>query len=345
MWFSKKSTQPVTLPADAAETALAAFFGGGAKFALCYANMNGYLAGTVMEDHAAFMVAIQAEPAFTDIGRAYALTRIEEDLDLLCRLPQVDPAILFLDLGRQPALRAHFDAFRAAVATQGSQAVLGRVGLDPLAWLGELSVQLRGLDVQRIRAVLDEKKLFLKPLLMRARATGRNAYGDYDLATYFDELSKFFDYAFPQGTLKFFQSYRPLLLCHEYVWPWLNDSVDFQVMPLDGIDFEHWCAAKLEEQAWRVRISQASGDQGIDIEAMRPGFTVAIQCKRYADPIGNKAVQEAYAGKVHYQANSACVIGTGGFTRSARELARSTGVLLLDADNINAFSELIVPDA
>jgi restriction system protein len=74
---------------------------------------------------------------------------------------------------------------------------------------------------------------------------------------------------------------------------------------------------------------------------MKDGILVAIQCKRYAQPIGNKSVQEAYTGATHYRADRAVVIGTGGYTRAAIELADNTGVVLIDAENIAAFTALV----
>jgi HJR/Mrr/RecB family endonuclease len=42
------------------------------------------------------------------------------------------------------------------------------------------------------------------------------------------------------------------------------------------------------------------GDQGVDIEAMREGALIAVQCQQYNRPIGTKSVhQEVCAGKTH----------------------------------------------
>lgn len=120
---------------------------------------------------------------------------------------------------------------------------------------------------------------------------------------------------------------------------WLDGFGIDEPMPDEGIDFEYWCARQLEKQGWRANVSKASGDQGVDIEAWRGEFCVAVQCKRYNQPIGNKAVQEVFAGKQHRNANAAAIIGTGGFTKSAIELATATNVKLFDAEEIGFFSE------
>ena len=55
-----------------------------------------------------------------------------------------------------------------------------------------------------------------------------------------------------------------------------------------------------------------------------------IQCKRYSNPVSNKAVQEVYAGKGFYRGTHAVVLSNAGFTKSARDLAKSSGVILIN---------------
>jgi len=61
---------------------------------------------------------------------------------------------------------------------------------------------------------------------------------------------------------------------------------------------------------------------------------VAVQLKRYTAPVGNAAVQQALAGMIHYKAKEAWVIPTTTFTKSARQLARSIGVRLIDRNEL-----------
>lgn len=120
-----------------------------------------------------------------------------------------------------------------------------------------------------------------------------------------------------------------------------KDGHDLSEYPQDGIDFEHWCADVLISCGWEANVSQASGDQGVDILATRESTILAVQCKRYSSPVGNKAVQEAFAGKQHVNATHACVIATSGFTKSAKELAISTGVLLVAPEDIPLLDQLL----
>ena len=105
---------------------------------------------------------------------------------------------------------------------------------------------------------------------------------------------------------------------------------------LDGPEFEAYVALVLEDNGFkRVELTKGSGDQGVDILAERNGKSYAIQCKNYAGAVGNFAVQEAFAGAQHYGCEYAAVVCPGTFTRGARELAATTGVLLWDEKKLS----------
>ena len=98
---------------------------------------------------------------------------------------------------------------------------------------------------------------------------------------------------------------------------------------MTGREFEEYCAGFLKKRGFkRVTITKATGDQGVDILARRRGRSYAIQCKLYQKPVGNSAIQEAYAGMQHYNCDRALVMTNSTFTKGARELAESTGVEL-----------------
>lgn len=105
---------------------------------------------------------------------------------------------------------------------------------------------------------------------------------------------------------------------------------------LDGPEFEAYVALVLEDNGFKhVALTKGSGDQGVDILAERNGKTYAIQCKNYEGTVGNFAVQEAYTGAQFYGCDAAAVICPGEFTRGAKELAQSTGVLLWDGKKLS----------
>ena len=105
---------------------------------------------------------------------------------------------------------------------------------------------------------------------------------------------------------------------------------------MDGISFEYWCIDLLKESGFKnVKHTGSSGDQGVDIIAEKDGLRYAIQCKFYSSKLGNAPVQEVFAGKSHYNCDVAVVMTNNYFTKSAFELASSTGVLLWDGDVVS----------
>ena len=99
--------------------------------------------------------------------------------------------------------------------------------------------------------------------------------------------------------------------------------------PEDGHDFEHWVATKLRTFGWDASVTKSGGDQGIDVIAEKNGLQIGIQCKRFSNRCGNKAVQEAVAGARYYGLQNVAVLATSGFTQSAINLAESCDCVLL----------------
>lgn len=119
-----------------------------------------------------------------------------------------------------------------------------------------------------------------------------------------------------------------------------QEILDFDSM--DGHTFEVFCADILRKNGYEnVEVTKASGDQGIDLIAQKDGVKYGIQCKCYTSDIGNKAVQEAFAGKTFYNCHVAVVLTNRYFTPSARELAEKNGVILWDRRKLLMFIENI----
>lgn len=102
-----------------------------------------------------------------------------------------------------------------------------------------------------------------------------------------------------------------------------------QLDAMDGHSFENAVADLLFHNGYRdVKVTQESGDYGIDILARRDKVTYAIQCKRYKGKVSVKAVQEAGIGADFYRRDAAAVITNSEFTKPAEKLAKTTGVRL-----------------
>jgi len=109
-----------------------------------------------------------------------------------------------------------------------------------------------------------------------------------------------------------------------------RDSVDY----MSGTEFENFMANVFSKKGYPVQLTPGSGDQGVDLLLNIDERRVAVQLKRYTAPVGNAAVQQALAGMIHYKAKEAWVITTSTFTKKARELAKSTGVRLIDHNEL-----------
>lgn len=109
---------------------------------------------------------------------------------------------------------------------------------------------------------------------------------------------------------------------------------DPQALPADGHAFERWVAEALAGFGWEAETTPGSGDQGLDVIARRKGRSLGIQCKLYGSAIGNRAVQEAHAGKAFHRVEAAAVLSNAPFTPGARDLALATGVRLFSPQDI-----------
>src|SRR5215211_6449398 len=103
---------------------------------------------------------------------------------------------------------------------------------------------------------------------------------------------------------------------------------------MSGPQFEAFVADLFRAMGHRATVLGGAGDQGVDIMVGWQGERIAVQCKNYKRAVGNKPVQEVYAGARHHRFSQAWVVAPLGYTKGAHELARSTGVSLYDANSI-----------
>tara|TARA_B100000674_G_scaffold384467_1_gene327805 strand:+ start:64 stop:933 length:870 start_codon:yes stop_codon:yes gene_type:complete len=117
----------------------------------------------------------------------------------------------------------------------------------------------------------------------------------------------------------------------------VNSNINYK----RGLKFEDLCFQKLRSQGWLVKQTPASGDQGVDLIASIGNLRLCIQCKDHKKAIGNKAVQEVYAGKKYWSGTHAILISRSGFTKSAQKLALSSEVILISEFEIENIKNII----
>lgn len=121
------------------------------------------------------------------------------------------------------------------------------------------------------------------------------------------------------------------------IWYVMRHGVGQDLAELQsGQEFELYCKRRLEALGWQVQTTRASGDFGADLVAQRDASHVIIQCKFYSQPVGVKAVQEAFAAKQFYNANKAAVLSNQTYTRAAQQMAQKNGVILLNVHDLEA---------
>lgn len=130
---------------------------------------------------------------------------------------------------------------------------------------------------------------------------------------------------------------------------WGNQNIPVEsIRSIDGMDghqFEYFCADLLRKNEFHeVRVTSGSGDQGVDILAVKDGIRYAIQCKNYASALGNTPIQEVVAGRQFYNCHVGVVLTNSTFTPGAIKLAGATGVLLWDREKLAELMNATSPE-
>ena len=92
---------------------------------------------------------------------------------------------------------------------------------------------------------------------------------------------------------------------------------------MSGGQFGVFVAQVLRALGYSTTVLGGSGDQGVDITAVGGDGRVAVQCKNYKKRIGNKPVQEVYAGSRYHRCDQAWVVAPAGYTKGAHAMGRS----------------------
>lgn len=317
--------------------------------AIYYAHCTGLRAKTLSSDNFSefWTLASSPEDAVTQEGKRFAFQHFADEVWASVTSQHSTNALneIRQDDAEQTLLRRKLEKIQSQhpQIRYLSDALSNDIDAEAIVFEYVKNLRQRELDVAW--RALEDKRSNLTPIFRKAMRSSVNKYGDKSYTPLVNEIDEFLQYQFgrrgPDGDIEglefdFFWMVYPSAGIIDRILLWLEDGETD--IPSDGIDFEYWCAEQLVKQGWTCSVTRASGDQGVDVLAVRDEFTVAIQCKRYTSPIGNKAVQEVFAGQKNVEASGACIIGTGGFTRSAKELALTTSVCLIDAQDIGNFS-------
>ena len=101
-----------------------------------------------------------------------------------------------------------------------------------------------------------------------------------------------------------------------------------------GEEFEDYLAYELKKEGFKTKTTPVTGDFGADIIIVRNKRKTAVQVKRYSNPVGIAAVQEAIGAKAYYDADDAAVMTNSYYTYAAKELAKKANVKLVDRNDL-----------
>ena len=110
-----------------------------------------------------------------------------------------------------------------------------------------------------------------------------------------------------------------------------------QLYGMMGHQFEHYRADLFRRQGFDASVTKGSNDQGIDAVLEKDGDRVAVHARLHRNTVPNSAVQQAYAVMAHYGAPEAWVVTPSTYSKNARELARSSGVRLVDGAELGSW--------
>jgi hypothetical protein len=246
----------------------------------------------------------------------------------------------FTTLSNYVGLSIHDAVFKNTVAQLSGRRPPKLDMQDFLFRLFNLLFKMREIDDELIHEKVAQYNHTLVPTVMRLIAMGTNKYGRIDTLLADREIVEFWESVPGVDDIQTYSHGDFFDATFSHIVRNYGDIEPNENFPLGGTDFEVWCSERLRAFSIESYLTQPGADQGIDIIADLNTKRIGIQCKRHSRPVGNKAVQEASAGKQFYDLDAVCVISTCGYTKSALDLAKRTNVHLLSEHDFGRFSEI-----
>lgn len=114
-----------------------------------------------------------------------------------------------------------------------------------------------------------------------------------------------------------------------------SNTLDFKAVDtMEGLDFETFVTNLYEKLGYKAVTTVASGDFGADVVIEKGKERACIQCKRYKDVVGIKAVQEVIGSLKYYKANRGIVVTNSTYTDAAMALAKANDIELIDREKL-----------
>ncbi len=128
-----------------------------------------------------------------------------------------------------------------------------------------------------------------------------------------------------------FESYRTQLGYYEY---WQRRKQKDYWNGMGGHQFENAVANLFRNIGFTATVSKSGGDGGVDIVLEKGARRIAVQCKRYKNPVGPHVIRDLWGTMNHLDFNEGCIVTTTGFTKGVTEFAQSRDIFLIDLNDI-----------
>jgi HJR/Mrr/RecB family endonuclease len=109
---------------------------------------------------------------------------------------------------------------------------------------------------------------------------------------------------------------------------------------MEGFEFEKYVGRLFQEFDFSTTVTKQSGDFGCDVILEKNGDRIAVQVKRSTNTVSLKAVQEIVASLKKYDARIGVVITNATFSKSAKQLAKSNGVVMINGRALVRFIDM-----
>lgn len=154
-----------------------------------------------------------------------------------------------------------------------------------------------------------------------------------EAGTFLQKIAKHFRFAQSESITRMRVTEFMEFFGHGSLYP-QSLSLAGDLQKLDGIEFEHWVADLFRKAGFRVEVTQASGDHGVDLWANIGSSLVAVQCKRWDGVVGEPVLRDLYGASTAANAKAGYLVTTGTFSQQACEFAKNKALFLVDLTKV-----------
>ncbi len=110
---------------------------------------------------------------------------------------------------------------------------------------------------------------------------------------------------------------------------------------MSGLDFERWTADHFRHEGYKVEMTKATGDHGIDLLLYKENNLVAaVQCKCWDGSIGEPVVRDFYGALMSSKAPKGYIYATTTFTQQAVDFIQDKQIELVDLEKLITISKI-----